>query len=80
MENILYREDCLLLSKRQVQTLKQPGKVMCSIELSLVKETDNFGSNYPRISKDQLRDILLFYNTHNGNGPSSSAYYVDVAF
>lgn len=79
MENILYREDCLLLSKNQVKSLEQQGKTMCTVVLSLVKETDNFGSNYPRPSKYQLRDILIFYNTHNTNSASSTDY-VDVMF
>lgn len=72
MENILYREECLLLSKRQVKTLRQQGKVNCSLELSLVREGDRFGSSYPRLSKEQLKDILWFYNVHDLNGPSTS--------
>lgn len=74
MENILYKEACLVLSKRQVKVLKLQGKVVCTLELSLVKPTDRFGSNYPRLAKEHLRDILLYYNAHLLEDGSSPRY------
>lgn len=81
MENLLYREECLLLANKQVKCLKQQPKAACILEFSFVKPQDRFGSNYTWCETRFFGDILGFYNVHEQNGRAQAALkQVDAAF
>lgn len=67
MENLLYGEECMLLSKRQTKFLRQHTTVDCTLEFSAVKEDDLFGSHYLRLEKQHLQELLSYYKRHDRN-------------
>lgn len=71
MENILYRESCMLLTKRQMKALRQQNKANVTLEFSIVTDIDRFGGNYTRLHMSNLKELLSFYNTHDKKSTST---------
>lgn len=74
---MLFRQECMLLSKKQVKSLKQFDKVTCILEFSIVKENDLFTCNFSRLQNSQIRQVLIIYNQSKLNNPNNLRITID---